>query len=119
MIGLEGIFKKIVTNALSDYNEKFIAILRDIKKSSKVKEVTIVHKGNRFVSKETAAYLIDVSKSWIDKSVEENKLKKHYLAGLKTPRYLESEVLSLVKDKPISAETRKAPRINKKRTRQV
>ena len=116
-VGFEAYFKEMISKLLKENNELFMPILKDMKKASKVKEVTIVHEGQRYISKETAAYLIDVSKSLIDKKVEEKKLKKYYLDGLKTPRYLESEVLNLIKDKPVSVETRKPGRINKKGAR--
>lgn len=112
---MEAYLKDLFEKMLAQNNKVFVSILQDIRKSNKVKEVTIVHKGKRYVSKTTAAFLLDVSESWIDKKVLEGKLQKRFLDGNKTPRFLDSEVLELITTEPNEAETRKPRRNAKKR----
>lgn len=114
---MEAYLKKLIEEILHKNNETFLNILKDMRKQSKVKEVTIVHEGERYVSRSTAAFLLDVSESWIDKKVLEGRLEKKYLDGYKTPRYLESEILSLVTSDPNEPETRQPKRIRKKKAR--
>ena len=87
-----------------------------------LKEILADRKGNaRYLSKESAADILDTSISYLDSLTQRGRLKKYYLDGKNTIRFKENDILALLKDQPdkVAEYHMRAKRIIKKGVRKM
>jgi len=83
-------FLDSIFNELAQVREEIKSLRNTEKETSDEKE---------YVSKNTAAFLIDVSVPQISLYARTGKLKKHYLDGKNSVRFKREDVLNLLKEK--------------------